>query len=101
MSRSHKRHPVLKDGGHSHKEGKRATSRRARRTSAVLPAKGNHAHRYLDDRLVESRSYMTKRDAERIWDEEEMEYGDGGYLHFVFKTKERWLLWWRKRYLGK
>ena len=101
MSRSRRHHPVLKDGGNSHKEAKQYNNRLVRRTGKYLPAKGNYGHRYFGDWMVEYASRMTEADAIRIWDEDACEHAGWRGLRERFGTRDRWLAHWRKTYLGK
>lgn len=107
MSRSYRRHPVLKDWGHSHKELKRDINRMARRASEDLPPKGNHVHHsalarlYGGDYMFESVCRMTKADAVRVWHEEECAHRHFTPLHDRFATLDRWLAHWKRHYVCK
>lgn len=107
MSRSRRHNPILKDGGHSHKEWKRLSNRMARHNQEDLPVKGNRAHRawarlYGRESIVEYASWMDFDDAVRAWEKEELEHAsDNKPLHKRFVTKRRWLAWWKRHYLSK
>lgn len=101
MSRSRRKHPVLKDGGNSHKEAKQYNNRLVRRAGKYLPPKGNYGHRYFGDWMVEYTSRMTEADAIRAWEAEETVHAWTHRLHERFGTRERWLAHWHKAYLGK
>jgi hypothetical protein len=73
MSRSYKKHPIIKDGGRSSKKSKRLANKKVRRNVDKLPPKGKAYKKIYDSWDINDYvSYWTEKDAIECWYEEEI-----------------------------
>lgn len=104
MSRSVKKHPVVKDGD-SGVFGKKLANKKVRRTEDV-PMKGKGYRKIFESWDIHDYvNRWTKEEAIEMWIDEEKDryfHNYEGYFHRRFNNNfDRYLGWWQRETLGK
>ena len=100
MSRSVKKHPVVKDHG-SGKWGKRQASKAVRRSKSFDDSGKEYKKLYNTWNIHDYVSYYSKEDAIKDWKKEESLPVRKQHLHRKYQTLEKWLIVWEKMMLKK
>lgn len=109
MSRSYRRYPLFQCDRHGAKWAKTHANRLFRRCRREMQAGKSAYHRkYSESRNIHDDYFRwTRADAENTWNREEAMILCGEtnrfriHGHLCFKTKRRYLEWWKKRALRK
>ena len=98
MSRSRKKHPILKDGGKSSKSQKKMANRAVRNYKEEIPSGSAYKKVYPSYDINDYVSYWSKEDAiHDYYKYRNEEYG----IFRKFKTLKSVLNWWEKTMIKK
>ena len=102
MSRSYKKHPIVKDHT-SGKWGKQQGNKAVRRDKEFSSSGKDYKKIYNSWDIHDYISYYTKEEAIKQWEAEESDGREGKYqiLHDKYGTLDRWLIAWKKMMLNK
>lgn len=100
MSRSVKKHPVVKDKG-SGKWGKRQASKAVRRSKSFDGSGKEYKKLYNSGNIYDYISYYSKEDAIKDWKREELLPVRKQRLHKKYQILEKWLIAWEKMMIKK
>ena len=101
MSRSYKKHPIIKYAPQSGKYGKREANQKVRRDSKnnpeEAPLKGkSYKKQYSTWEIHDVVTRWTLREAIDAWYEEEAPHYRGtGWRHDRYKTLKNWIKYWK------
>lgn len=99
MSRSYKKHPIVKD--HSSGKWGKKQSNRAVRNKEEAYKRSNYKKVYPSWDIHDYISYYSKEMAIEDWYVEEARPKESQFLHNKYGTLEKWLIAWEKTMLKK
>ena len=109
MSRSFKKYPIRVDNGKGARWAKTHANRLYRRCRSPVELRAGKSaihHKYTDSWSIHDYVHrFTKAEAETDWEHEEsmsrIGFDRGTYYHRTFRTKDRFMNYWKKKYLRK
>lgn len=104
MSRSYKKHPIVKDNGKGKKKSKRFANHTVRRDKDTPLKGGNYKKMSESWEIADFVTRYSIEDAIDDWYDEEMEhyaFPFKGWRHKKFKTLEKWIYYWKKNTINK